>query len=293
MQQIIAFTKVSGAGNDFVLIDNMDGRLDLDKTRLAIAVCSRHFGVGADGLLLVEPSQEADFFMRYYNADGSYGGMCGNGGRCVARYAYLHSIAKSPMRFMALDHTYDAEIIGQAVRLRMKDPSELRQKVPLQIDGQARSGHFVNTGSPHVVIVEKTIDAVDVERIGRFICHDKLFAPGGTNVNFLTISTTGSIELRTYERGVERETLACGTGAVASAVVAVLEHGLVSPIHVKVRSGEELLVHCRTAGGKITDVLLEGSAHLLFSGKLVYDPVSGAVLDIEEENSVLLPSASR
>ena len=293
MQHIIEFTKVSGAGNDFVLIDNMEGRLDVDKAKLAVAVCSRHFGVGADGLLLLEPSQEADFFMRYYNADGSYGGMCGNGGRCVAHYAYLHEIARSPMRFMALDHIYQAEIVASAVRLKMKDPFDFRRAVTIHIGEQKLSAYFVNTGSPQAVIFEEAIDNVEVERLGRHIRYHKLFAPDGTNVNFVKTSSSGAIEIRTYERGVERETLACGTGAVASATIVALERGFASPIPVKVRSREELVVHFRASSNKITDVFLEGSAHLLFAGKLTYDAAAGELVGIEREQSHQFPSAFR
>jgi diaminopimelate epimerase len=293
MYHIIEFTKASGAGNDFVLIDNMDGKLDVDKAKLAVAVCSRHFGVGADGLLLLEPSDQADFFMRYYNADGSYGGMCGNGGRCVARYAYLQEIARSPMRFMALDHIYEAEVIGQGVRLKMKDPFDIRQAKTIQIENQKQDVCFVNTGSPHAVIITDAINNIDVETLGRQIRYHEAFAPDGANVDFMSLSGPSRIEMRTYERGVERETLACGTGAVASAAIAAIKHAFPSPISVKTRSGEELVVHFHSSSTKISDVFLQGSAHLLFTGKFSYDDATGALVDIEEEPSHQFPSSSR
>ena len=286
MRHVIEFTKASGAGNDFVLIDNMDERLGLDKAQLAQALCSRRFGVGADGLLLLEPSTQGDFFMRYYNADGSYGGMCGNGGRCVARYAYVHSIAKSPMRFVALDHTYQAEIIGGLVRLKMKDSSDYRQRISIDVDNQVYAGSFLNTGSPHTILFVKDLEGVDVERIGQQIRQHSLFSPEGTNVNFVRIGTANSIDIRTYERGVEAETLACGTGSVASALVAAFEHGLKSPVRVRVRSGEDLHVYFEIRGQTASEVYLEGSARFLFTGTTVYDSETGLLIDTVTEHSL-------
>ncbi len=286
MQHVIEFTKASGAGNDFVLIDNMDDRLQLDKAKLAQAICSRRFGIGADGLLLLEPSVKADFFMRYYNADGSYGGMCGNGGRCVARYAYLHAIAESPMQFVALDHVYHAVIIGNDVRLKMKKPIDYRPSINIPLKGSVVSGSFVNTGSPHVVIFEEHLADIDVDGIGREIRNSTLFSPDGTNVNFVRPFSSDAIEIRTYERGVEYETLACGTGAVASAIVFAYAKQFSSPVHIRVRSGEELMVYFQLMNGEATEVHLQGSARFLFSGKLVYDSEMNSIVEEASNSSI-------
>jgi len=282
MHHLIRFTKVSGAGNDFVLINNMDGALTADTSQLAIALCSRRFGVGADGLLLLEPSSKADFFMRYYNADGSYGGMCGNGGRCVVRYAFVHGVAGKTMTFEALDHVYAARVEGETVALQLKSPRGIRRIECLQAEQDVYTGYFVNTGSPHLVLPIADLSGIPVETHGRILRNDNAFAPAGTNVDFVQRVDPGRLEIRTYERGVEAETLACGTGAVAAALIASTEWGIPSPIQIRVRSGEVLLVKFKRTGGDFAEVFLEGSAHLLFGGILKYDDSTGRIADYTE-----------
>lgn len=286
MERFIRFTKMSGAGNDFVIIDNMDESLAVDKTKLARAVCSRHFGIGADGLLLLEPSAKADFFMRYYNADGSYGGMCGNGGRCIARYAYLNGYASDRLTFEALDFLYTAEIVGGVVRLQMKPPADFRFDVAVPTSAGTFTGHFVNTGSPHFVCEAGEMDADDVQKVGREIRFNEIFQPEGCNVNFITRSRN-ALSIRTYERGVEAETLACGTGSVAAALIAASLYHLPSPIQLNVRSGEELKVHFQKQEDAFVHVVLEGSAHFVFAGTCVYDTESGALVDFSEQPSAV------
>ena len=270
MKVQILFTKASGAGNDFVLINNFKGTYRLDFARLALAVCDRHFGIGADGLLVLERSTKADFLMRYYNADGSWGGMCGNGGRCIARFARKEGIAGAKQHFEALDHIYDAEVGESSVRLHMKDAARFRVETVAQTYGLKGASYFVDTGAPHAVVLEEALEVLDVHDLGRRIRIDPAFAPEGTNVNFIRRKDEHAIEARTYERGVEAETLACGTGSVASALVASEHFQMVSPVHVLVKSGEELLVHFRGQAGLWKDIYLEGSAHLVFSGTLVF-----------------------
>ena len=267
----IRFTKASGAGNDFVLINNVSGEIRADYPRLARAACDRHFGVGGDGLLVLERSTRADFAMLYYNADGSYGGMCGNGGRCIARFAFMEGIAGPRQRFEALDHVYEAEVGENSVRLHMKDPVDFKTGLSFAASGEGKNGSFIDTGSPHVVIFETDPWKVDVMKLGRAIRNDPMFLPGGTNVNFVRTGDGSTIEIRTYERGVESETLACGTGSVASALVGSEIHGLTSPVTVSVRSGESLRVHFRKEERRWTDVFLEGTAHILFRGTFLYD----------------------
>ena len=266
----ISFTKASGAGNDFVIVNNFRGDLAVDPARFAPAVCDRHFGVGGDGLLVLEKSTRADFTMLYYNADGSSGGMCGNGGRCIARFALMEGVAGKNQRFEALDHIYDAEVGEESVRLHMKDPVDIRPGLSFSFRGKHMKGAFLDTGAPHAVIFEEELESLNVMEIGRAIRHDPRFSPAGTNVNFVHIRDGSTVELRTYERGVESETLACGTGAVASGLVSSYLYPLSSPVSVAVRSGESLLVHFRRTGRTWTDVFLEGSAHMLFKGTLLY-----------------------
>jgi diaminopimelate epimerase len=271
MKHPLHFTKASGAGNDFVIINNIDGALRLDQSKLAIALCSRHFGIGADGLLVLESSRRVDFFMRYYNADGSYGGMCGNGGRCAARFAFLQKIAGPSMKFEALDYVYEAKVGDNAVTLKMKDASILRPDIKIQVHGHSFTGDFVETGSPHLVIFHEKVEELNVHDLGRELAHASVFAPEGSNVNFVNVSAPQRLVNRTYERGVEAETLACGTGAIASAIVSSVRSGFLSPVRLNVRSGEELLVHFKRDGARFTDISLEGSAYILFSGTLLFD----------------------
>jgi len=277
MHHEISFVKASGAGNDFVVIDNHDGHLDMDQARLARALCDRHFGIGADGLLVVEGCATADFHMQYYNADGSYGGMCGNGGRCIARFAFMKRLAPARMRFQALDHIYEAEILPEGVRLRMKDPRDYASGLQADIGSASFECRFINTGSPHAVVFVSDLESLDVQGIGRSLRFHRLFSPEGANVNFVHHQPGNAIAIRTYERGVEAETLACGTGSVASAAVAALELGLSFPVSVKVRSGEELIVDATKKGSRLTNVYLQGSADILFTGKILYDSTSGKI----------------
>jgi len=273
----ITFTKASGAGNDFVILNNIRGDIAVDYPAFARVACDRHFGIGGDGLLVVEKSTIADFAMRYFNADGSWGGMCGNGGRCIARYAHVGGIAGARQRFEALGHIYEAEVGSATVRLHMKDPVAYRDVIPLDVSGSSLLVSFVDTGAPHAVVVgEAVLESIDVTALGRALREHPHFRPDGTNVNFIRKRGDSSVQLRTYERGVEAETLACGTGSVASALVASDRCGLKSPVRVLVKSGEELIVHFRGTKGDWSDVSLEGSAHLLFSGNLVFqtDPPS-------------------
>jgi diaminopimelate epimerase len=270
MELPIAFTKASGAGNDFVLINNFSGSLDVDFPQLARVVCDRHFGVGADGLLVLEKSSRADYSMLYYNADGSWGGMCGNGGRCIARFALREKVAGSHQKFEALDFLYEATVGPELVILHMKDPVAFRPEFPIDVGDAVIPAFFLDTGAPHVVTFVVDLVVRDVERVGREIRHHAMFRPEGTNVNFAALRPDNIVELRTYERGVEAETLACGTGSVASALVAAHRFSLTTPVTVRVRSGEELKVHFNGAKGAWTNVRLEGSAHLLYTGTLCY-----------------------
>jgi len=184
----IRFTKASGAGNDFVIASGLDQELPHDRSLLARCACNRYFGVGADGLLVLDASAKADFRMSYYNADGSHGGMCGNGGRCIARFAFLGKSAPSTMRFEALDHIYEAQVTGERVRVHMKDPSAVRPVTGIEAAGLAVDGFLVDTGAPHFVVFRDDLDTLDVETIGRALRHHDAFKPSGTNANFVTVT---------------------------------------------------------------------------------------------------------
>lgn len=283
----IDFLKMSGAGNDFVVIDNRRGTVT-EPARFARVVCDRRSGVGADGLLLLENSKRSDFQMKYYNADGSYGGMCGNGGRCISRFAYLKKIvASEEIKFEALDHVYRAQLIKDKVKLTMKNPSDIRLNQMLPMDGLNVISHYIDTGSPHCVIfldenkdIRGTLRDLDVYGIGKKIRHHKSFSPKGTNVNFVERVDSTMIRIRTYERGVEAETLACGTGSVASAILANQIGGVRAPVVVQTQSGESLQVDFQNRGMSVyEEVSLLGSAHVTFAGAIRYNPSSHTIVD--------------
>lgn len=279
--QKISFVKMTGAGNDFVLVDELNGRSSIDWSRLAPALCDRRYGVGADGLLILAPSRSGDFIMAYYNADGSSGGMCGNGGRCAAYY-YLSRRNRTWTLFEALGDHYEARYAGLGIILKMKEPSGFRS---IQLDTQAGKFivHSINTGAPHAVLfmnempddVRKSISSRGILEIGRSIRQHDEFKPEGTNVDFAELMSDGVISMRSYERGVEAETLACGTGAVACSIIAALTRGLVPPIDVKTRSNEILTVRFKAGGKSIKEVELEGSAKIVYRGEFEYSPSTG------------------
>jgi diaminopimelate epimerase len=267
----IWFTKMSGAGNDFVVIDNRSRQIR-NGPRAARILCDRRWGIGADGLLLLEKSRKADYRMMYYNADGSYGGMCGNGGRCIARYAVLNGIASRNHRLEALKHIYAARVEGSEVKLTMKEPVGLDLKRKIRLHGKPINVSFVNTGSPHAVVFcdalgrGRALRSIDVVDLGNEIRHHAAFKPSGTNANFVEQAGGNSIRVRTYERGVEAETMACGTGSIACAIVASRLWKLHPPIVVVPESGKKLRVDFNDDGTRISNVRLSGPAVISFYG---------------------------
>jgi diaminopimelate epimerase len=264
---------MSGAGNDFVIIDN---RSEVIKDRPAFArkICDRHWSIGADGLLLLESSDKASYRMMYYNADGSYGGMCGNGGRCIAMFAYLKNIANASHTFEALDHIYSASVDSENVSLHMKNPISLKMNQHILLEKKKICYHSIDTGAPHIVIdikeVSKKInfDEFDVQRWGKIFRWHKKFTPAGTNVNFIRILEDDIVQLRTFERGVEAETLACGTGSIASAIIAYKKWKLNKPITVIPTSNVPLAVDFDEGENTIQNVRLIGPATITFTGIL-------------------------
>lgn len=270
----LSFTKMSGAGNDFVVIDNRAGTVK-DAAALAKTVCDRRWGIGADGLLLLEPSDRVDYRMMYYNADGSYGGMCGNGGRCISQYAFEHGIAKDTHQFEALGHVYHSVVFPDQVILSMLDPRDIKMNIVLPIGSTKLKMHFVNTGSPHVVIPIRqlknrfrTLSEIPVTAIGTKIRHHKLFRPEGTNVSFIENNGDNSINIRTYERGVEAETLACGTGSIASAIIASRLWEMNSPVQVMPASGVPLEVGFVVKNLEYSAITLRGPVKKTFTGEI-------------------------
>ncbi len=269
------FWKMHGSGNDFIIIDNRGGVFpEKERSQLVTRLCSRRVGVGADGLFLIEddPDSGVDFLWHFYNADGSEAEMCGNGGRCVARFACLNKIAGTKMVFRTLAGLVRAQVDCDRVKLEMPAPFGLRQGVRFDCEGNLETVDFINTGVPHVVIkVDRGLALLAISERGARIRHHQEFAPAGTNVNFIEVLNEQCLLIRTYERGVEDETLACGTGSVAAALLSS-ENGLVrSPTEVVTRAGESLIVHYKKEGFSFTEVFLEGGAVIVYKGVLDSD----------------------
>jgi diaminopimelate epimerase len=268
---MLRFTKMNGAGNDFILLDNRAGDIQLNRNQIA-RLCDRHRGVGADGILLLEkPSDHADFRMRYFNADGGEAEMCGNGARCFARFANKITGKKGRISFETPAGVIAAELSGDLVTLRMTEPTDLRLDIKLRVANETKTVHFINSGVPHVVIPASRIDEVDVRREGAAIRHLEMFSPKGANVNFIEKRGPKKIAIRTYERGVEDETLACGTGIVASALIFAATENASSPINVLARGGDELQVGFEKTGAKFKNVILTGPAEFVFEGTVEID----------------------
>jgi len=297
----IHFYKFQASGNDFILIQGLSlGACGLTKgkknkqqilayRKIARKYCQRKISVGADGLLVIEPSTKALFKMRIFNPDGSEAEMCGNGARCAGLWAKLRQTkiqAKKSTKFETKAGIIESQINlskekivfqkkSAEVKIKMTDPFDLKFRIPLKILGNNLRVDFVNTGVPHVVVFVENLEIIDVNNIGRAVRLNGKFKPAGTNVNFVEIGKTNVIRVRTYERGVEAETLACGTGSVASAVISScrlrpLTFSGKEAIKVKARSGETLKVYFSRKNNKIDDIWLEGKAYLVYEGNLIY-----------------------
>lgn len=266
----IAFTKAVASGNDFIIIDNKNGELDareFDWSNLASSLCRRKYSIGADGLLVLEKSEKASFRMRIFNPDGSEADMCGNGLRCSALYAAMCGWGEK----FAVETgagPLEAYITDNSVSLKMSDPRDIRLGVNVGIGSKVIIAHYINTGVPHVVHIVERLEDYPVRDVGRKVREHSLFAPEGTNVDFLSDIADNHVKVRTYERGVEDETLACGTGVVASAVILGLLGQAISPVKVETKSGETLTVRYNMSAKRVTDVYLEGSAEIVYEGKV-------------------------
>lgn len=266
---VLEFTKMNGAGNDFVLIDNRAQTIQLSREQV-VRLCNRHRGVGADGLFLLIPcsSGKADWAWDFYNSDGSVAEMCGNGARCFARYVQRLTQTNDGVTFETGAGIIAATFQGERVTVGLTRPGDLRLGVEIPLSTGTATVHSLNTGVPHVVLFVPDADRAMVEQLGHEIrCHPH-YGPKGTNVNFVQRLGPNHIRVRTYERGVEGETLACGTGVTASALVAARVHKFSSPVRVQVQGGDTLEVGFREAQGNFTDVKLTGPAEFVFDGKI-------------------------
>ncbi len=279
----IDFTKMNGAGNDFVVFNNYDGSLNVDLPPLAVAACAKGFGIGADGILVLKTSSTADFEMYYLNSDGSEGGMCGNGGRCIARFAVLNGISQPQTNFIAHGQKYSAEVFdADRVRLYFPVPEEVVPSKKVPVDGKFLDATYVHPNTDHTVLIDgfDNIETADLTKIARKIRYNFDIFPRGTNVDLIEKRSDNKIRMRTYERGVENETLACGTGAVASAIAAALRFDMSSPVQILTTSKETLTVSFDRKRLEFSNLVLEGSARVVFQGKILYDEKRHTILDL-------------
>lgn len=264
---------MTGAGNDFVLIDNRLHQFDRRWSEIAPKLCDRRYGIGGDGVIVISSSTRSDFEMLYFNADGSQGAMCGNGGRCAAAFV-MELSGKKSVEFEAIQSRYIASASGANLKLTMTDPASIRLNIHLSVGDIPLRVHTIDTGSPHVILFKEDIPVNLLEMasqenfgtLGPLIRNHETFRPDGTNVNFVDFINGSTLAMRTYERGVEGETLACGTGAVASAIIAHMILGLPSPVNIQTRSGETLIITFKSDGQNISSIFLEGPANKVFTG---------------------------
>jgi diaminopimelate epimerase len=267
--KMIEFYKMSGSGNDFIIIDNRNLSLNVGDIREFVRkVCRRKLSVGADGLFLIEPSTRADFKWQFYNSDGSTAEMCGNGSRCVARFAYHKGIAGKRMSFETIAGIISAEVSGNIVKVKLTDPSPVKSEEKIEVGGRIFTLDSVNTGVPHAVAFVDDLQSFAVAEWGRKIRFHEHFAPQGTNANFAAVLGRHKIQVRTYERGVEDETLACGTGMVAAVLAAAQRDLTASPVDVLVQSGETLRIYYTRKDDRFAEIYLEGSVKMVYQGSL-------------------------
>jgi len=261
---------MNGAGNDFVVVDNRELSLSLSGEEIA-KLCQRQKGIGADGLLAVEPAQNgADYRMRYYNADGGEAEMCGNGARCFAHFVNrLNDNTLEKVSFETMAGVIHADILDNSIRVNLGSPHDQQMNIPLTVDGEELTVHSINTGVPHAVVIVDDLEKIDIRSLGSSIRHHDHFSPTGTNVNFMQVVGPDLIHIRTYERGVEDETLACGTGMVACSLI---HHQLADsplPLKIMVRGGDTLLVDFdQNDAGQYENAMLTGPAEFTFEGTL-------------------------
>jgi diaminopimelate epimerase len=266
---VLEFTKMNGAGNDFVLIDNRAQKISLTPDQI-VRLCDRHRGVGADGVMVLIPcaSGKADWAWEFYNSDGSSGEMCGNGSRCFARFVQKRTGNPNDFTFETGAGIIGAKFHGTRVTVNLTAPKELRLDEQVRLSAGVETVHSINTGVPHAIIYVPDADKAMVGQVGSEIRHHTHFAPKGTNVNFAQVLGANHIRVRTFERGVEGETLACGTGVTAAALVSSRVHKFTSPVKVQVQGGDALEVSFSEKNGGFEDVRLTGPADFVFEGKI-------------------------
>ncbi len=278
----IRFFKMSACGNDFIILDNRKKLFAGNQvSEFVQRICQRRISLGADGVIFLDESQTADFCMRFYNADGGEVEMCGNGARCLARFAYLNEVCSNKMAFETKAGLVEADVIDHQVKLKMDYCLAPSPSLPLKVDGSERSVFFLIAGVPHVVCLlesSEDLETADVVGLGRKIRFHDYFQPEGTNANFVKVAGPRKIIIRTYERGVEDETLACGTGSIASSIICAYQGKVVSPVSVVTKSDCVLKVYFQKTEKGFEEIYFQGEARVIATGNLWPEELS---LDFE------------
>ena len=259
-----------GAGNDFILVDDRNETFPVSDNKWIEKICARKTGVGSEGLILIQPSKKADFRMRFFNPDGGEVDMCGNGARCSAKLALEIGAAGKKMTIETAAGILPAEALDDSIRVQMPEPAGWKMNNSLKVDTENILYHFVNTGVPHAVVEVENINKCNVLKLGSGIRYHEAFQPAGTNADFITATGSHSLRVRTYERGVEAETLACGTGIVAAALVAARLGRVKPPVEITAMSGDVLTVNFKYIGEDVENVTLLGPAEHVFQGTMEY-----------------------
>lgn len=260
------FAKYSGAGNDFIIIDNRSHSFFLPSEKIT-ALCKRNTGIGADGVIFLENSESCNFKMRIFNADASEAEMCGNGIRCLAAYIYKLAPQQPLFSIESMLRKHVVVCDGSSVKVEMGPPDDTQWSLPLSLPGGCNHAAFLDTGVPHVVLFCDDIATINLKEIGPKMRYNEFFGPRGANVNLAEVDGT-TVTIRTYERGVEGETEACGTGATAVALAAAQKYNFTSPVKVKFTSGDSLLIGFERSLDKFTEVTMTGSCHHVFDGTI-------------------------
>jgi len=264
----LTFWKMHGAGNDFILFDDRSNLVPAEDQAWLSHIAARRTGVGCEGIILLQASGDADFRMRFFNPDGRMAEMCGNGARCAARLAHDLGIAGAAMTIATDAGQVHATVDDATVELSLPDPTDIEPYFDLEVDGHPLSLGMANTGVPHVMLETEELEDAPVVSLGADLRHHSRFAPAGTNVNFVRRIDASHLQIRTYERGVEGETGACGTGATAAAVIMALRGRADPPVVVTTRSGDELRIDFIVRGEAVSNLTLSGPAVYTFKGRV-------------------------
>jgi diaminopimelate epimerase len=274
LPQKIPFTKLSASANDFIVLDNRNRIYSDVASSMARRICARRYSVGADGLILVENSERATVRIRYVNPDGQEFNTCGNGGRAAARYTHLFVKPDRQITMETNIGIIKAEVVDQSVKLQLVNPTEIRLNIDLPLEGEAYRGHFVQTGDPHFVIPFQNIRNIDFVTLARKLRHHEQLAPAGANIHFVEQTSRNQMKIRSFERGVENETLACGSGCVSSAISIFRAGKTDPPVTFEPQSGIPLTVHFQPRED-FGEIYLEGDARLVYQGELTHEALFG------------------